>query len=390
MWKRVDLLKLGCALLLLLPGISGIAQTEPVLSTTNTVIAIEGAAAIHRTGWNGDASEPLTVGESVESTDVILPIDFARVTVLCADGTISVIFQLSSSPNCGETPPSPTDLLDDVLSPTRGALGAPQILTPIGRIAAPRPVIRWTQIETATRYSLRVSSTGADAKVTVVWEQRDLTTTLVAFPDDVEPLAPGNYTIVVRAYADADEIPGSELVDEITVIPQSEVKNLEREFAQRSSATADNSISQFIKARLYADRALYSDAIISLEAALDIPSDNDWTLTEPQQLHGLAGSPAPYLFLGDWYRALGVSTFAQRYFQAALEVANIVGKPSAAAQARIALAEFQSRQRARFCMVMPAIESLKTIEASDVLLDQAQQIADDAERLLGYTPTCVT
>ena len=390
MSKKLNLLTITGMALLLLPMGLGMAQTNSTSPLSNTVIEIDGSALIHREGWNSNATEPLTMGEIVGTNDVIMPVDFGQVTILCADGTTSIINQMSGTPSCGPALSSATDLSGAALSGTRSPINTPTIISPVGKIANTRPSFRWTPIDKANNYTLRITTLDSNSKVMQVWMRANLSSTTYSYPTDVPPLVPGDYTITVSAFAGKQELDKSALTDEITVVPQSDVDNLKAEFAKISSAITDANISKYMQARLYASDALYSDAILMLESALNITSDSNWVLPDPQGLSGLAGSPMPYMLLGDWYDQLGVTAYAQQFYQAALDVANTRGKPTAAAQARIALAQYQSFQVARYCLVQPAVDALQTIDGSDVLLKQAEDIASDAQTLLGFTPTCST
>ncbi len=339
---------LGIALsltLVLQPTASGL-QTG--ILTGNLVVAVSGQVEIHRASWhNPNTSSRLSIGEIVQPGDLILIDPDEHVTILCADSSVIQLDSMNQVVRCQNDPAGPLitwrgGSLTNIQR--RGDLRRfeqmPYLISPRNtRLLTNTPEIRWSPLADAHCYDVQLLSGGE-----VRWEQKRITATAVTTP----PLEPGYYIVTITPNDSAGnpiDVPNDPIPQRFQILSSDESEAIQDLQNTLTTASAANGmpadVLDYQLVIYYTQQELYTDAIDTLQTLLPF---NIYDTEEPAPaqtfpLETLAGSPAPYLHLGELYKAVSLPVETLTSFEVALAVALEHNDEEAIAIARAHLAQ---------------------------------------------------
>jgi len=368
---------------------------QPLGSDSNIVYEMTGEAQIHRADWNSTApSQPLSVADEVNNSDVIVPVNGTNVTILCADGSLVQVTKMMETPPCdtvaGNTVGrSLSDNLIDTALLNRGGEDVQLLITPNGKMLSNQPVFQWAAIKNATQYQVVITQNGK-----LVWKKDYIVPAKVRkmdYPKDEAALAPGDYAVKIEAL----NIVGQPLsldtpVTQITIVPEAVSKTILNSIKAPKVKSVNKSMMAYRTARVYANNAFYADAIKTLEGALKINIPEGTNLTfKSDKPHSLRTGAMPYILLGNWYTKIDLSDYAAVAFRNALIVAQQFDQPENAAWASVQQAVLLTDLRQKYCGFADGSKFFSSVFGSGSLVKQVQQQMADAVKALGYEPTCV-
>ncbi len=396
--KVLIFLKYSLALLTLLFSGVVFAQNpqpapKPPTADKNIVYDMDGEAKIRRASWDSSAtSQPLSVADEVGNNDVVVPLDGANVTILCADGKLVQVVAVRGTPPCKPIPGEPENPLssglNEITATNRGDADTALLITPNGKMLSNKPNFRWAAVKFAVQYKIIVSQNGA-----LVWKKDytvPATTTKMDYPKDEAPLAPGEYAVKVEGLNSAGRaLSFNTPVTQIVIVSEAEAKAVLGSVKAPSGKSTKAEMIAYRTARIYANNEFYADAIRTLEEALKVNVADGKGLTyKTDKPNSLRTGAMAYILLGNWYTHISLPNYATVAYQNALTVAQQFGQPENAAWASVQLAFVLTDLRQKYCGFANASNFFSSVLVQGSLLDQVQEDMANVASALGYEPTC--
>ncbi|MEM8534267.1 MAG: toll/interleukin-1 receptor domain-containing protein [Chloroflexota bacterium] len=299
--------------------------SHPTDTPVAIVTEVQGTLEMQRADW--DVFTPISVGTKLENGDRLQLNAGAQASVVCTDGT-----RIELQPGIREILCSPdtNELLfnidqaqwaNTVLS--TGNNDVPQIITPRATLLlTTTPTIRWTAVDGAETYTVKLRREGED-----VWSETVENATTLSYPVDQSPLEVGPiYRFVITADNGSEEVAqgiGTQVLD----IPQAQM--VEMAIRQIDQIEADESTTRILLANVYAKHGLYAATLELLTPSFDT-ADTMHQSTEFQ-------------LLGNVYVAIGLPNLAIGPYIQALDIAEVSNNRLGQAQANQMLGTVYSR-----------------------------------------------
>jgi hypothetical protein len=289
--------------LLLMAGC--VPETPSVPVTDAFVVVIEGNVTLKRERWR--QFRPLLFGTSLRRGDLLERRGEGRITIACDDMTLVSVAEGVSPVTCAAATTT-TSYKGSRIAVTRGDGVAemeqfPRVLAPrMTQIRESRPVLRWSSIPNANKYTVAVRG---DSKT---WTTDVSDVTEIRYPPTAPPLIVGSsYRLSVTAAGrTSDEEIGPRLG--FTLMRPEAIEPINRRERQIRELGLDSLPTSYLLAQYLRNQELHAEAIARLE-----------------ELGESVAEPAVTRLLGDELMAVGLLERAKTQFLRSLNLSMGVG-----------------------------------------------------------------
>lgn len=255
------------------------------------IVGLQGQVGVKRNGWSSYV--PAMFGASLDRGDLLRLEGSSQAKVVCAGLTVYDAPSGISGVPCPLVPPvlkyrgSPINATRSI-----GSVSFPIVVSPRStKLLNPRPRLRWTPVDGATRYIVVVRGSGLTLEAAV------RSATELAYPDGAPSLrAGGSYKLIVSANdLQSDEEGGLGLG--FLVVAPDEGKVVRSEEARIRNLGLPAALTDFLVGYLYASHGLSAEAIEMLEA-----------------LSKSFEEPVVARLIGDLYQTVGLARQAELWY----------------------------------------------------------------------------